>query len=40
MTCAIPAAYLEVVVDLLERTLVADTTVAAYASNDAQRFGR
>ncbi|HEY7910753.1 MAG TPA: DUF169 domain-containing protein [Blastocatellia bacterium] len=40
MTCAIPARRLAEVIDRLKRTAVADNTVAAYASRDAQRFGR
>jgi len=38
MTCAIPAGRLAEVVELLRKTAVADLAVAAYASNDAQRF--
>jgi uncharacterized protein (DUF169 family) len=38
MTCAIPAARLEDVVDAIERNAVADTTVARYAADDARRF--
>lgn len=40
MTCAIPAGRLGEVVKLLGKTSVADLAVAAYASKDAQRFGR
>ena len=40
MTCAIPASRLREVVDLLRSTSAADTAVAAYASQDAKRFGR
>ena len=40
MTCAIPARRLAEVIDRLKRTSVADNAVAAYASRDAQRFGR
>jgi uncharacterized protein (DUF169 family) len=40
MTCAIPAARLQEVVDSLKATSVADLAVAAYASRDAQRFER
>ena len=40
MTCAIPAGRLGEVVELLGKTSVADLAVAAYASKDAQRFGR
>lgn len=40
MTCAIPAARLGEVINALKSTAVADTTVAAYASQDASRFGR
>jgi len=40
MTCAIPAAQLAEVVGLLQQTAVADNAVAAYASQDAARFGR
>jgi uncharacterized protein (DUF169 family) len=40
MTCAIPAKSLEDVVGLLRTTSAADTAVAAYASQDAKRFGR
>lgn len=39
MTCAIPASRLAEVVGAIERNAVADTTVAQYASADAQRFG-
>jgi uncharacterized protein (DUF169 family) len=38
MTCAIPAASLEGIVEAIERNAVADTTVARYAADDAQRF--
>lgn len=40
MTCAIPAARLGEVISALKSTAVADTAVAAYASQDASRFGR
>ncbi|MCI0485583.1 MAG: DUF169 domain-containing protein [Blastocatellia bacterium] len=40
MTCAIPARRLAEVVESLKTTSVADTAVAAYASDDARRFGR
>ena len=40
MTCAIPAGRLAEVVNLLKQTSVADNRVAAYASQDASRFGR
>ncbi len=40
MTCAIPAGRLAEVVESLKTTAVADTAVAAYASQDAHRFGR
>lgn len=40
MTCAIPAARLGEVINALKSTAVADTAVAAYASQDASRFGR
>jgi uncharacterized protein (DUF169 family) len=40
MTCAVPAGRLTELVDRLKSTSVADTTVAAYASDDAKRFGR
>lgn len=39
MTCAIPAGRLAEVVDRLRETERADSTVAAYASEDARRFG-
>ncbi len=38
MTCAIPGARLPEVVEALERTAAADTTVARYAAQDASRF--
>jgi uncharacterized protein (DUF169 family) len=38
MTCAIPAGRLGEVVERLKTHAAADTAVAAYASNDAQRF--
>jgi uncharacterized protein (DUF169 family) len=38
MTCAIPAAQLAGVVDAIARTSEADTLVARYAAQDAQRF--
>ena len=38
MTCAIPAGQLRAVIRSLESTVLADTTVAAYASDDATRF--
>lgn len=40
MTCAIPARRLGEVIDRLKKTSVADTAVAAYASQDASRFNR
>jgi len=40
MTCAIPARRLGEVVNLLQSTIAADNAVAAYASQDAARFGR
>jgi uncharacterized protein (DUF169 family) len=40
MTCAIPAGRLAEVVTALKSTTAADLAVAAYASQDAQRFGR
>lgn len=39
MTCAIPAPRLAEVVEKLRTTCAADTTVAAYASEDGRRFG-
>lgn len=39
MTCAIPAARLSEVVDRLKSTCAADKAVAAYAAEDARRFG-
>ncbi len=38
MTCAIPASRLAEVVDSIEHNAVADTAVARYAGDDAQRF--
>jgi uncharacterized protein (DUF169 family) len=38
MTCAIPAGRLAEVVERLQVTCAADTTVAAYAAEDARRF--
>jgi uncharacterized protein (DUF169 family) len=38
MTCAIPAGRLAEVVERLKVTCAADTTVAAYAAEDARRF--
>jgi uncharacterized protein (DUF169 family) len=38
MTCAIPASRLADVVDAIGRTSEADTLVARYAAQDAQRF--
>jgi len=38
MTCAIPARRLAEVVERLKTTCAADTTVAAYAAEDARRF--
>ncbi|HEX5734169.1 MAG TPA: DUF169 domain-containing protein [Blastocatellia bacterium] len=38
MTCAIPGARLQEVVDRLKATVVADLRVAAYASRDMKRF--
>ena len=40
MTSAIPARRLGEVVSLLQSTIAADNAVAAYASQDAARFGR
>jgi uncharacterized protein (DUF169 family) len=40
MTCAIPAERLPEVIRLLKTAAAADTAVAAYASQDAHRFGR
>jgi uncharacterized protein (DUF169 family) len=40
MTCAIPAERLGEVVDKLKAGAAADLAVAAYASQDAQRFGQ
>lgn len=40
MTCAIPATRLPEVIERLNATSGADRAVAAYASQDAQRFGR
>ena len=40
MTCAIPAQRLPEVLERLRATTGADRAVAAYASQDAQRFGR
>ena len=40
MTCALPAGRLAEVIESLKSTAVADIAVAAYASKDAQRFGR
>ena len=39
MTAAIPGPRLAEVVEKLQATCAADTTVAAYASEDKQRFG-
>jgi hypothetical protein len=39
VTCAIPASRLGEVVDRLEATARADAAVAAYAAEDARRFG-
>ena len=39
LTCAIPAARLASVVERLTTTAAADATVAAYAAEDARRFG-
>jgi len=38
MTCAIPARRFAEVVERLQATCTADTTVAAYAAEDARRF--
>jgi len=38
MTCAIPASRLVEVVERLQATCAADTTVAAYAAEDGRRF--
>jgi uncharacterized protein (DUF169 family) len=40
MTCAIPASRLVEVIESLKKTAKADNSVAAYASQDAKRFGR
>lgn len=40
MTCAIPSGRLPEVVERLKSAAPADTAVAAYASQDAKRFGR
>jgi hypothetical protein len=39
MTCAIPAARLDDVLDALTTTSTADSAVASYALEDARRFG-
>lgn len=39
MTCAIPAGRLDEVIDALTTAAKADKTVAAYAAQDAKRFG-
>jgi uncharacterized protein (DUF169 family) len=39
MTCALPAAGLEAVVEAVERTAATDSVVAKYAAQDARRFG-
>ncbi len=39
MTCAVPAQRLAEVVERLQATCAADTAVAAYAAQDARRFG-
>ncbi len=39
MTCALPAAGLEQVVEAIERTAATDSVVAKYAADDARRFG-
>ncbi|MFN2592288.1 MAG: hypothetical protein ABR532_05585, partial [Candidatus Dormibacteria bacterium] len=38
MTCAVPAHHLEALVGDVERAAAIDSTVAAYASDDARRF--
>ncbi|MGH9076967.1 MAG: DUF169 domain-containing protein [Acidimicrobiales bacterium] len=38
MTCALPAANLEAVVDAVETTAATDSVVARYAAGDARRF--
>jgi uncharacterized protein (DUF169 family) len=38
MTCAVPASRMAEVVERLRATCAADTTVAAYAAEDARRF--
>jgi len=38
MTCALPAAGLEQVVEAIERTAATDSVVARYAADDARRF--
>lgn len=40
MTAAIPASRLAGIIHLLKTAAIADTAVAAYASQDARRFGR
>jgi hypothetical protein len=40
MTCAIPAGKLASVVQSLRAAAPADVAVAAYAAQDAKRFGR
>ncbi len=40
MTCAIPAGQIEAVIARLKQAAPADAAVAAYASQDAKRFGR
>ena len=40
MTCAIPAGRLDALLERLGRAKQADAAVAAYASEDARRFGR
>jgi len=40
MTCAIPSSRLAEVIERLKAAAPADTAVAAYASQDAKRFGR
>ena len=38
MTCAIPSAQVEMVIDRVQQTARADASVAGYAASDAQRF--
>ena len=38
MTCALPAADLERLVEAIEQTAATDSVVAKYAAEDARRF--